>query len=73
MESWDDAWLTEAIRSALENEPGLGGAYVTAEACGGVVTLRGVVRSPAQPARVASLARNFGGVRDLRNDVEIGP
>ncbi|MBI3947032.1 MAG: BON domain-containing protein [Armatimonadetes bacterium] len=73
MRGWGDTWLTTAVESALANEPGLEGAHVEVDTEGGVVTLRGTVRSVAQRERAVSVARNFGGVQAVRNELMVTP
>lgn len=73
MDTWDDPWLIAAMESALVNEPGLEGSHIDVQARGGVVTLTGTVRSVAQRERAAYVARNFGGVLDLHNDLQVTP
>jgi len=73
MGTWGDAWLTAAVESALANAPGLDGTHIRVKVHEGVLTLQGVVRSAAQRERAAYVARNFGGVLGLRNDLQITP
>lgn len=73
MDTWGDAWLTAAIQNALANEPGLEGTHIQVETHQGIVTLRGFVHRHGQLQRANYVARNFGGVLDLENDLQVTP
>ena len=63
----DDAAMATAVREAISSDPALRGANVTVDARRGVVTLTGVVRTPAQRDRAVSDARGVPNVRSVDN------
>lgn len=73
MYGWSDAWLTTALESAIANESGLAGTHIEVETRQGVVRLRGVVQTITQREQAAAIARNFGGVLDLENELMVSP
>lgn len=69
----EDAQLAVAVKTALLNDPALGTQGITVQVTAGVARLSGEVRSAADRDRAVDLARRVAGVRDVRNELTIGP
>lgn len=67
----DDGVITAKVKTTLLNDPDVKGTSVNVETFKGVVQLSGFVRSEAERARAAQLARNVAGVSEVRNDLQV--
>jgi hyperosmotically inducible periplasmic protein len=69
--SVDDAAITAKVKAAVLAEPGLRTLQIDVDTNDGVVTLSGVVDSPALKERAAQVAQGVGGVRSVRDNLAI--
>jgi hyperosmotically inducible periplasmic protein len=69
----DDATLTTRVKTALLNDPEIGGRRIEVETVRGVVTLSGQVRSDAEEAKALQIARSVPGVAEVRSALQVVP
>ena len=67
----DDTVITGKVKSAILNEPTLKVAEINVETFKGIVQLSGFVSSQAAATRAVSVARDVGGVKSVKNDMQI--
>ena len=67
----DDATLQTRVKTAILNDPQVGGDQIDVASVNGVVTLSGVIKAPENEARAAELAQQ-GGRRQKRQDFAEG-
>lgn len=72
-ETIDDATITTRVKTALLNDPDVGGLRIDVDTFKGVVTLSGRVKSKEEEAKAVSLARKIGGVTDVKSTLQITP
>ena len=72
-ENLDDATITAKVKTALLNDPQVGGLKIDVDTTKGVVTMSGMVKSPAEAERAVQLARQQGGVKDVKSTLQVGP
>ena len=72
-ETIDDATITARVKTALLNDPQVGGLKIDVDTTKGVVTISGMVKSPAEAERAVQLARQTDGVRDVKSTLQVGP
>jgi len=72
-ETVDDATITAKVKTALLNDPQVGGLKIDVDTTKGVVTMSGMVKSPAEAERAVQLARQQGGVKDVKSTLQVGP
>ena len=69
----DDATITNRVKTALLNDPDVGGLRIDVDTFKGVVTLSGAVKSPAERDKAIALAKRIGGVVDVKSTLQIQP
>jgi osmotically-inducible protein OsmY len=69
----DDATITTRVKTALLNDPDVGGLAIDVDTFKGVVTVSGRVKSKAEEDKVVSIARRTGGVTDVKSTLQIEP
>ena len=69
----DDATITTRVKTALLNDPDVGGLRIDVDTFKGVVTLYGAVKSPAERDKAIALAKRIGGVVDVKSTLQIQP
>jgi osmotically-inducible protein OsmY len=69
----DDAAVTARVKSALITEPGIKAGAINVETYRGVVSLSGFVDSPDMAEKALNAAQKVGGVRSVKNDMQIKP
>jgi hyperosmotically inducible protein len=69
----DDATVSTRVKTALLNDPVVGGLRIDVDTFKGVVTLSGRVRTREDEARAIELARKVGGVADVKSSLLIQP
>lgn len=62
-----DRELAEALRAALDSDPGLAEEDIGFAVCDGIVSLEGSVSSPAVRCQAEAIVWAVGGVRDVEN------
>lgn len=72
-ETIDDATITTRVKTALLNDPDVGGLRIDVDTTMGVVTLNGVVKSQAEEAKAIAVARKVGGVKDVKSTLQVNP
>jgi hyperosmotically inducible protein len=72
-ETIDDATITAKVKTALLNDPQVGGLKIDVDTTKGVVTMSGIVKSPVEAQRAIQLAREQGGVKDVKSTLQVGP
>ncbi len=72
-ETIDDATVTARVKTALLNDPAVGGLKIDVDTTLGVVTMSGVVKSPDEEQRAIAVARRVNGVRDVRSTLQVNP
>jgi osmotically-inducible protein OsmY len=69
----DDLTITTQVKTALLNDPDVGGMRIDVETVKGVVTLSGGVKTAAERDKAVAITRKVGGVRDVKSVLEIRP
>jgi hyperosmotically inducible protein len=69
----DDATITTRVKTALLNDPDVGGLRIDVDTFKGVVTLSGRVRTKEDEAKAVALARKISGVTDVRSTLQVQP
>ncbi len=69
----DDSQLTNQIQSRLSEDSGLQGKPITVQTSGGVATLSGTVDTDAQRAAASRYAAAVPGIKQVINDLRVGP
>jgi osmotically-inducible protein OsmY len=72
-ETIDDATITTRVKTALLNDPDVGGLRIDVDTFKGVVTLSGAVKSAAERDKAIGLARKINGVVDVKSTLQIQP
>jgi hyperosmotically inducible protein len=67
VETIDDATITARVKTALLNDPQVGGMKIDVDTTKGVVTMSGIVKSKAEEMRAVELARQTPGVKDVKS------
>jgi hyperosmotically inducible protein len=72
-ETIDDATITTQVKTALLNDPTVGGLKIDVDTFKGVVTLSGRVKSKTEEAKAIEIARKTNGVRDVKSTLQVIP
>lgn len=72
-ETIDDATITTRVKTALLNDPNVGGLKIDVDTFKGVVTLSGAVNSKAEEQQAIALARKIGGVTSVKSTLQVNP
>jgi hyperosmotically inducible protein len=72
-ETIDDATITTRVKTALLNDPDVGGLRIDVDTTVGVVTLNGVVKSKAEEDKAIAVARRVSGVKDVKSTLQVNP
>lgn len=72
-ETIDDAGITAQVKTALLNDPDVGGMRIDVDTSKGLVTLSGVVRTKDEESKAVAIARKVDGVRDVRSTLQVSP
>lgn len=72
-ETIDDATITARVKTALLNDPQVGGLKIDVDTTLGVVTMSGVVKSSGEEQRAVQVARGITGVRDVKSTLQVNP
>ena len=67
----DDPTITTRVKTALINDPVIGGARIDVETVKGVVTLSGRVKSKDEETKAMAVARTISGVAEVRSTLQI--
>ena len=69
----DDGTVTVRVKTALINDPVIGGARIDVETFKGVVTLSGRVKSKDEEDKALALVRGVKGVTEVKSTLQIQP
>jgi hyperosmotically inducible periplasmic protein len=69
----DDATITTKVKAALLQAKGVKSTDISVTTTKGVVLLSGFVEDPAQASRAGHVASGVGGVREVRNTLQVKP
>lgn len=72
-ETIDDATITTRVKTALLNDPDVGGLRIDVDTTVGVVTLSGVVKNQGEADKAIAVARRIGGVKDVKSTLQVNP
>jgi len=72
-ETVDDATITTRVKTALLNDPEVGGLRIDVDTALGVVTLSGVAKTKVEEQKAIAVARKIPGVKDVRSTLSINP
>ena len=67
----DDSVITTKVKAAIFNDPALKSAEINVETFKGVVQLSGFVSSKAAIDKAVELARGVGGVKSVKNAMQV--
>jgi osmotically-inducible protein OsmY len=72
-ETIDDTTITTRVKTAMLNDPAVGGLRVDVDTFKGVVTLSGRVKSQAERDKAIALARTVDGVSEVKDALQVIP
>jgi len=72
-EAIDDTTITTRVKTAMLNDPAVGGLRIDVDTFKGVVTLSGRVKSQAEKDQAVALARMIGGVSEVKDAMQVIP
>lgn len=69
----DDTTITTRVKTAMLNDPNVGGLRIDVDTFKGVVTLSGRVKSQAEKEQAVTLARRVSGVAEVKDALTVIP
>ena len=72
-ETIDDTTITTRVKTAMLNDPAVGGLRIDVDTFKNVVTLSGRVKSQAERDKAIALARSVDGVADVKDALQVIP
>jgi osmotically-inducible protein OsmY len=72
-ETIDDTTITTRVKTAMLNDPAVGGMRIDVDTFKGAVTLSGRVKSQAEKDQAIALARRVSGVTEVKDAMQILP
>jgi osmotically-inducible protein OsmY len=72
-ETIDDTTITTRVKTAMLNDPAVGGLRIDVDTYKGVVTLSGRVKSTAERDQALALARRAQGVTEVKDAMQVIP
>jgi osmotically-inducible protein OsmY len=72
-EAIDDTTITTRVKTAMLNDPNVGGLRIDVDTFKGVVTLSGRVKSQAEKDQAVALARTVDGVTEVKDAMQVIP
>jgi osmotically-inducible protein OsmY len=72
-ETIDDTTITTRVKTAMLNDPAVGGLRIDVDTFKGVVTLSGRVKSQAERDQAIALARSVDGVTQVQDALQVIP
>jgi osmotically-inducible protein OsmY len=72
-ETIDDTTITTRVKTAMLNDPAVGGLRIDVDTFKGAVTLSGRVKSQAEKQQAISLARGIDGVTEVKDALQVIP
>ena len=72
-EAIDDTTITTRVKTAMLNDPAVGGLRIDVDTFKGTVTLSGRVKSEAERQQAIALARTVDGVTQVKDALQVIP
>ena len=72
-ETIDDTTITTRVKTAMLNDPAVGGLRIDVDTFKGTVTLSGRVKSEAERQQAIALARKVDGVTQVKDALQVIP
>jgi osmotically-inducible protein OsmY len=72
-ETIDDTTITTRVKTAMLNDPAVGGLSIDVDTYKGAVTLSGRVKSQAEHDQAVALARKVDGVTEVKDALQVIP
>lgn len=72
-ETIDDTTITTRVKTAMLNDPAVGGLRIDVDTFKGAVTLSGRVKSEAERQQAIALARTIDGVTEVKDALQVIP
>lgn len=72
-EALDDTTITTRVKTAMLNDPAVGGLRIDVDTFKSVVTLSGRVKSQAERDQAVALARGINGVVEVKDALQVIP
>jgi len=72
-ETIDDTTITTRVKTAMLNDPSVGGLRIDVDTFKGVVTLSGRVKSESEKQQAVTLARRVSGVTEVKDALQVIP
>jgi hyperosmotically inducible protein len=72
-EAMDDTTITTRVKTAMLNDPAVGGLRIDVDTFKSVVTLTGRVKSQAEHDQAVALARRVNGVGEVKDALQVIP
>ncbi|HEY6362395.1 MAG TPA: BON domain-containing protein [Vicinamibacterales bacterium] len=72
-ETIDDTTITTRVKTAMLNDPAVGGLRIDVDTFKGAVTLSGRVKSEAERQQAIALARSIDGVTEVKDALQVIP
>ena len=72
-ETIDDTTITTRVKTAMLNDPNVGGLRIDVDTFKSVVTLSGRVKSQAEKEQAIALARMISGVTEVKDAMQVIP
>src|SRR6476469_520981 len=72
-ETIDDTTITTRVKTAMLNDPAVGGLRIDVDTFRGAVTLSGRVKSDAERQQAITLARRVTGVTQVKDNLQVIP
>ncbi len=72
-ETIDDTTVTTRVKTAMLNDPAVGGLSIDVDTFKGVVTLSGRVKSQGEKDQAIALARRVDGVTEVKDALQVLP
>ena len=69
----DDTTITTRVKTAMLNDPAVGGMRIDVDTFKGAVTLSGRVKTDAEKQQAISLARSVSGVTEVKDALQVIP
>lgn len=70
-ETIDDTTITTRVKTAMLNDPAVGGLKIDVDTFKGAVTLSGSVKSDAERQQAIALARRVSGVTQVKDNLQV--
>jgi osmotically-inducible protein OsmY len=72
-ETIDDTTITTRVKTAMLNDPNVGGLRIDVDTFKGAVTLSGSVKTQGEKEQALALARRTPGVTEVKDNLQIAP